>query len=294
MGVGDLEGDISKVGSFEICDKWILASLDRVSRKVFEAVDKHEYAYAGSMIYEFAWNEYCDWYIELAKIRLYGEDQAKKSDVEKLLVYVLKRILQLLEPFMPFICQEIYSFIGDDSLMLQTWKEVADIGATDSDIEVMEAIMDAVKSIRNARQEMNIAPSKKAKVYVVSGNSEIYTSNRQYFIQLASSLEITAISEKDLPDEDMIVAISKDSKFYIPVEDLIDYAKERERLSKELVKLEDEIGRIEKKLSNEGFTSKAPKEVIDGEKEKLETYRNMEKETRATLNKVIAIIEKKK
>lgn len=296
MGISEMDDDISKVTEFETADKWILSRLNEVAREVFQVAEKHDYAIAGSLIYEFIWNEYCDWFIEIAKIRLYGEDQEKKKNVEIVLLYVLKRILKLLQPFMPFISQEIYSFISDEMLMNLVWEEGIKFEDASQSISDMEAIMEGVKAIRNARQEMDIAPSKKAKVYAIhlADKKGLYKASERYFKQLASTLELIEISEAELPEGDMLTAITKDAKFFIPAEDLIDYEKELARLSKEVSKLKEEKRRIEAKLSNEGFTSKAPAQVIEGEREKLKNYDKMLMEAEEGLAKVETVLAKKR
>lgn len=286
MGVEDIAGDINSIGDLEIADEWILARLGEVSERVFEAADKHDYAYGGSMLYEFVWNEYCDWYIEIAKIRLYGDDVAAKKNVEKVLIFVLKKILMLLQPYMPFITQEIYSYMEDAMLMNEVWEDLPDFSGYEESKQKMQAIMEAVKSIRNARQEMDIAPSKKAKLFVYSGIGNVFLDNSSYFVQLASVSQIDLLAEDSAPDGDMIVAITKDGKFYIPADDLIDYKKEADRLGKECQKLNSEIQRIEAKLSNQGFVGKAPETVVEGERKKLREYQSMLQDAKKGLEKV--------
>ncbi len=286
MGVDSLNDDIESIDITDTADKWILSRLQEVSKKVFGAVEKHDYAYSGSMIYDFVWNEYCDWYIELAKIRLYGDDPKEKDTVQRVLIFVLKKILRLLEPYMPFITQEIYSYISDELLMNVVWEEVPEWIDFKPEKSDMESIMDSIKTIRNARQEMDIAPSKKAKLYCYSEKGGMYLKNSAYFVQLASVTEIEVLDTDTPPEGDMIVAISKDAKMYIPADDLIDYKKEYDRLSKECDKLNAEISRIESKLSNDGFVKKAPEAVVEGEKKKLADYQKMLKDATWAFEKV--------
>lgn len=286
MGADSFDDELIAENIKDSADKWILTRLSEVSKKVFEAVDKHDYAYSGSMLYDFVWNEYCDWYIEIAKIRLYGDCEEKKKNVQKILIFVLKRILLLLQPYMPFISQEIFSHISEETLMNITWQKLPEMMIFEKEKSEMESIMDSIKSIRNARQEMDIAPSKKAKLFVYSDKGDIYFKNAAYFRQLASVSEMEILDTEKAPDGDMIVAISKDAKMFIPADDLIDYKKEHDRLAKELDKLKSEILRIENKLSNESFIKKAPESVVEGEKSKLAEYEKMKKDTEEVFLKV--------
>ncbi len=286
QGVDSFDDNIDELKELALADKWILTRLAEVSKIVFDSADSYEYAIGGTQLYEFIWNEYCDWYIELAKIRLYGEDEQAKKDVQKVLIYVLKKILMLLQPYMPFITQEIYSYMSDDILMNQLWEKLDDKHSYEEAKQNMDLIMDAIKAIRNARQEMDIKPSKKAKLYVYSANNDIYLNNDDYFKQLASVSEIEGLASDNAPSEDTLNAITKHAKLYVPADELIDYQKEFDRLSKEEKKLHGEIARIEGKLSNQGFTSKAPEQVIAKEKEKLVEYKKMLEDVEASLLKI--------
>ncbi len=286
QGVDSFDDNIDEIKELDLADKWILTRLAEVSKIVFDSADSYEYAIGGTQLYEFIWNEYCDWYIELAKIRLYGEDEQAKKDVQKVLIYVLKKILMLLQPYMPFITQEIYSYMSDDILMNKLWKKLDDKHKYEEAKQQMDLIMDAIKAIRNARQEMDIKPSKKAKLYVYSADNNIYLNNDTYFKQLASVSEIEGLDTDTVPSEDTLNAITKHAKLYVPADELIDYQKEFDRLSKEEKKLHGEIARIDGKLSNQGFVGKAPEAVIAKEKEKLAEYKKMLEDVEASLAKI--------
>ncbi|MDO4773130.1 MAG: class I tRNA ligase family protein, partial [Bacillota bacterium] len=286
MGVDSFDDKIEEIGQLDLADKWILTGLYELSEETFKLADAYEYSIAASQLYEFIWNEYCDWYIELAKIRLYGEDEEAKKDVQRVLIFVLKKILLLLQPYMPFITQEIYSHLSNSVLMNETWIDLNQNLVFPDAKEEMELVMEAIKAIRNARQEMDIKPSKKAKLYVDSLDNEIYRKNEAYFKQLASVSEIESLAEGELLREDSLNAITRHAKLYIPADELIDYQKEFDRLSKDEKKLQVEIARIEGKLANQGFVSKAPAEVIAKEKEKLAEYQKMLEDTLASLDKV--------
>lgn len=288
MGVDSFDDKIEEIKQLDLADKWILTRLAELSEEMFKLADAYEYSMAASQLYEFIWNEYCDWYIELAKIRLYGPDEEAKKDVQRVLIFVLKKILLLLQPYMPFITQEIYSYLSDSVLMNETWVDLDRRFVFPDAKEEMDLVMEAIKAIRNARQEMDIKPSKKAKLYVDSLDNEIYRRNETYFKQLASVSELESLETGELLSEDSLNAITRHAKLYIPADELIDYQKEFDRLSKDEKKFRGEIDRIEGKLSNQGFVAKAPAEVIGKEKEKLGEYQKMLEDTLVSLDKVRA------
>jgi valyl-tRNA synthetase len=294
MGLEDSEIQLDGSEEFTLADKWILSRLSTVTDEITLALEKFELGLAANKIYEFTWNEYCDWYIELAKKRLYGDDEIAKATVKKVLVKVLKDILRLLHPFMPFITEEIWKFIPGDGNLLVTdqWPAGA---AQWVDLEAekqMEIIMDAIRNLRNVRAEMDVVPSRKAKCMVLASDrsvGELVVEQAEYLIALASCSEVVlAESAAGIP-EDSVSAVIHGAELFLPLDDLIDYAKEIERLSKEKTKLEKEVSRVEQKLSNEGFVKKAPPHLIDEEKEKKKKYEEMLE----TVEKRLSAIEKK-
>ncbi len=294
MGLEDSEIQLDGSEEFTLADKWILSRLSTVTDEITLALEKFELGLAANKIYEFTWNEYCDWYIELAKKRLYGDDEIAKATVKKVLVKVLKDILRLLHPFMPFITEEIWKFIPGDGNLLVTdqWPAGA---AQWVDLEAekqMEIIMDAIRNLRNVRAEMDVVPSRKAKCMVLASDrsvGELVVEQAEYLIALASCSEVVlAESAAGIP-EDSVSAVIHGAELFLPLDDLIDYAKEIERLSKEKTKLEKEVSRVEQKLSNEGFVKKAPPHLIDEEKEKKQKYEEMLE----TVEKRLSAIEKK-
>ncbi len=276
MGVSSFDSDINSDDKLTLSDKWILTRLDAVSKKVFDYAEKLDFGAGGDVLYDFVWNEYCDWYIETSKIRLYGEDENAKKTAEKVLMYVLKKILKLLEPFMPFITEEINSLISDNILMNEVFEPVKAEFLDENAVNEMQVLMDAIRSMRNARNELDVPPSKKAKAYIYTKDyKNCFAENSSYLIFLASCNEVIMLDEDKEPEFDNIVAVTSTCKIYIPSDDIIDYKKEFDRLSKEKVKLDKEISRLEKKLSNKAFTDKAPQAVVDKENEKLENYQKM-------------------
>lgn len=277
---GDLMDKNQAMAQLRTEDKWILARMNDVVKGVTENLDKFELGMAAQKIYDFAWNEYCDWYIEMVKPRLYGEDMDSKNTAIWTLVTVLKNILKLLHPFMPFITEEIWQHMPEteEALIVSAWP-LYDLAYENKDIEKhMDAIMEAIKSIRNIRAEMNVVPSKKAKVIFVSDSDEtrsIMEHNAGFFVTLASASEVEVKATKEGIGEDAISAVVSSGEIYLPLEELVDFEKEIERLEKEREKLEGELKRVIGKLSNKGFVDKAPAAVIEAEQEKQAKYQEM-------------------
>ncbi|MBC8589390.1 valine--tRNA ligase [Paratissierella segnis] len=261
-------------------DKWILSKLNSLIKDVTENLGKYEIGFAAQGIYDFIWDEYCDWYIEMVKSRLYGEDGDSKLIAQNVLSYVLKGILKLLHPFMPFITEEIWQHLpdNDNALIIEGWPLYnIDFNFEESEMAI-EYIKTAIKSIRNARAEMNIVPSKKAKIIFVTNDNDIkriVEIGRRYFINLASAEDIQIFNDKATVGEDNISIVLDGCEVFLPLKDLIDYEKEIERLEKDKEKLEGEIKRVIGKLSNEGFVKKAPAKVVEEEREKQKKYEDM-------------------
>lgn len=260
-------------------DKWILKRLNNVVEEVSKNLDKYEIGLAASRIEDFIWEEFCDWYIEFAKERLNSDDENKKATVKKVLLYVLKDMISLLHPFMPFITEEIYKQLPNkkDMLIVETWPQVRDDFNFDSEARVVDGAIEAIKAIRNQRQTLNLGSKTRQDLIIYSSDEN--TRNfleilKGQFVNLSKSGEISIISE-DKEVEDAVSLIFNDFKIYIPLENLIDYDKERKRLKDEIKKLESEIKRAEGKLNNQGFVSKAPEAVVNEEREKLEKYKDL-------------------
>ncbi len=276
MGVSNTDETLPSADKLELSDRWIIARVNQVIGEVDALFDKFDLAMAGDKLYDFIWNEYCDWYIEMAKVRLYGDDAAAKDTVERVLIYVLNRILVLLHAYMPFITEEIYSQFHDDLLIKKAYYEADNALIDQQAIDDMAIIMDAIKSIRNTRAEMNIPPSKKAKLFVMTtADPTIFSLQSDYFKGLASVSEIIVVSDENDVPKDRIATVSKLTELFMPADDLIDYQKEQQRLQKEISKASAEIERIEKKLANDKFVSKAPEKIVNAEREKLAEYKKM-------------------
>ncbi|AVP66113.1 valine--tRNA ligase [Clostridium sporogenes] len=265
--------------NYTIADKWILSRLNTVVKEVTENIEKFELGIASQKIYDFIWGEFCDWYIELVKPVLYGEDEQSKGIAFNVLHRVLETSLQLLHPIMPFITEEIYTHLYTEyeSIVISKWPEYDENLKDEKSEKAMEYIIEAIKSIRNVRTEMNVPPSRKAKLMIYLTENEAETSFKEgevYFQKLASASEVSFLENKETSDKNVSV-VTRGAEIFIPLLELVDIEKELERLNKEKEKLEKEIDRVEKKLSNEKFVSKAPEAVVNEEREKGEKYKAM-------------------
>uniref|UniRef100_UPI0026009AD3 valine--tRNA ligase n=1 Tax=uncultured Anaerovibrio sp. TaxID=361586 RepID=UPI0026009AD3 len=266
---------------YTTADKWILSRFAKTAQGVTENLEKYELGEAGRLIYEFIWSELCDWYIELAKARLYDKENVKpRQTAQYVLGYVLERTLRLLHPFMPFITEEIWQHIPHEgkSIMVSQWpaeeKSIAEL-IDEASESSMTTIMEAIKTIRALRLEVNAAPSKKSEV-VLNFTDEslrpVFAANEGYLTALASAEPVTHMPAGADKPENAMAGVVNGVEIFLPLKDLIDVEKETARLKGEMAKLEKEISRLDKKLSNEGFLAKAPADVVAGEKEKLAGY----------------------
>ena len=249
-------------------DKWIISKVNTLAKDVTENLDKFELGIAIQKLYDFIWDVFCDWYIEIAKIRLQGDDEGAKTTAKAVLVYVLTDILKLLHPFMPFITEEIYQAIphSDESIMISEWVKYDEALSFADDEAEMEKIMKAIRAIRNRRAEMNIPPSKKATVYIETADADTFSMGAKFIIRLASAAEVK-LNDDISAIGNTVTIITDDAKIYIPLGDLVDFEAERKRLEKELAQCQDKLDFINKKLSNPGFVNKAPEKVVAQNKE---------------------------
>ena len=259
----------------EIEDKWVLSKLNTLIKEVTENMDAYELGVASAKVYDFIWDTYCDWYIELTKARLYGEDEKSKLAAQKVLVYVLDQFLRLLHPFMPFITEEIWQAIPHEGsfLMLADWPKYDESLNFSVEAAHMESVMNAIRSIRNRRAEMNVPPSKKSTLYVVSDKGEIFRQGTGFICRLAYADQILICDSDPEGHENMVCVVTNDAKLYIPLEELIDFEKELARIEKEKANCLKQIAMFEGKLSNEAFVSRAPEKVVAEQREKLEKNR---------------------
>ena len=268
-------------------DKWILSKVNTLAKDVTANMDKFELGIAVQKLYDFIWEEFCDWYIEMVKPRLYREEDETKAAALWTLRTVLSRALKLLHPYMPFITEEIFcNLTGEESIMISSWPEYKEEWNFEADELAVERIKEAVRGIRNVRSEMNVPPSRKASVIVVSEKEEvrsIFEKGRIFFATLAYAGEVTIQADKTGIGEDAVSALITDGAVYMPFSDLVDMEKELERLKKEEERLTKELARVNGMLGNEKFISRAPQSKIDEEKEKLNKYSRMMEQVKERL-----------
>ncbi len=261
----------------ELEDKWILSKLNTVVKEVTENMDHYELGVAAQKIYDFIWDDYCDWYIEMTKARLQGEDAGAKEQAQRVLCYVLTDILKLLHPFMPFLTEEIWQALPHEKdltekfLMLQAWPEYQDALAFPQEEKAVELLMDAVKAVRARRSEMNVPPSKKAHLTIASQETAAFTAGIPFLKRLAyaSDVEVADPAGFTAPKGSVEVVTSA-ARIAMPLAELVDLAQEKARIEKALKKNEGELDKLNKKLSNPGFLAKAPENVVAAEKERAE------------------------
>ena len=269
------ETGLPDAADLEIEDQWVLTKLNTLIKEVTENMDAYELGVASAKVYDFIWDTYCDWYIELTKARLYGENEKSKLAAQKVLVYVLDQFLRLLHPFMPFITEEIWQAIPHEGkfLMLADWPKYDESLNFGAEAAHMESVMNAIRSIRNRRAEMNVPPSKKSTLYVVSDKGEIFQQGEGFICRLAYADKVIICENDPEGHENMVCVVTNDAKLYIPLEELIDFEKELARLEKEKANCLKQIAMFEDKLSNEAFVSRAPEKVVAEQREKLEKNR---------------------
>ena len=261
-------------------DKWILSKVNTLAKEVTDNMEQYELGLAVQKIHDFLWDEYCDWYIEMVKPRLYNKEDSTRDAALWTLKTVLISALKLLHPYMPFITEEIFLHLQseEETIMLSSWPEFKEEWNFKEEEKEIDLLKDAVRSIRNIRAEMNVAPSKKAQVFIVSTDEytrRVFEKSEVFFKTLAYASELHIQEEKGQIGDDAVSAVIHNAVIYLPFAELVDIEKEIERLTKEKEKMQKEIERVEKKLANQGFVSKAPEKVIAEEREKGEKYRAM-------------------
>jgi len=275
-------------------DRWILSKMNGVIRDVTENLEKFEMGIAAQKIYDFIWEEFCDWYIEMVKPRLYGDDLTSKKAAIWTLRTVLTDALKLLHPYMPFITEEIFCTLKEaegtldknESIMISEWPTFCECRNYAAEEEAIERIKEAVKAIRNVRTTMNVPPSKKAAVFVVSEEAAVrdtFENSKLFFAALAGASQVTVQADKAGIAEDAVSAVIPNATVYMPFDDLVDIEKEIERLTKEKERLTAELARVNGMLANERFISKAPEAKIAEEREKLAKYTDMMKQVEELL-----------
>ena len=273
-------------------DRWILTRVDETIAEVQEKIEKYDIGMAAEVVHDFIWDEYCDWYIEMVKPRLYGDDVEDREVVYGVLLDVLEKILKMLHPFMPFITEEIYAFLPstEGDLIVSDWPECG-VYKYHDDVEKISVLREAIRGIRNAKAEMDIEPFRKSKLYLLTDDdarAEVYDEIKAHFANLANCTSIERIPDRDAVSDDVISVVVEKAELFLPMKDLVDYDKEAQRLKKDMEKTLSEIERAENNLANESFVSKAKPEVVQKEREKLEMY----KENLKNLKERAAFVEK--
>ncbi|MGM9578574.1 MAG: valine--tRNA ligase [Evtepia sp.] len=261
----------------ELEDKWILSKLNTVIAEVTDNMDHYELGVAAQKIYDFIWDTYCDWYIEMTKPRLQGDDPAAKEQAQRVLCYVLTDILKLLHPYMPFITEEIWQALPHETdckeqfLMLQSWPEYREDLAFPQEEKSVEILMDAVKAVRARRSEMNVPPSKKAHLTIATAEEATFTAGIPFLKRLGYASDVTVVpATQEEAAKGQVTVVTHAAKLSMPLAELVDLEKEKARIAKELKKNRGELEKLDKKLSNPGFLAKAPENVVAAEKERAE------------------------
>ena len=256
--------------TLETEDKWILSKLNRVVKEVCDNMDSFELGVAAGKIYDFIWDDYCDWYIELTKPRLNGDDEAAKESAQRVLLYVLVEILKLLHPFMPFITEEIWQALPHegDALMMQSYHEYSEKLNFPEDEANFGMVMDAIKAVRARRSEMNVPPSRKSHLIIVTEKAKAFTDGEKFICKLAYASGVEVRAELPESTDGMVSVITDNARMFMPMAELVDLEKERARMEKELANAKKQLDGQNAKLANENFVSRAPEKVVNAEREK--------------------------
>lgn len=279
--------DIDKIeipDNLEIEDKWILSKYNDLVKEVTVNLDKFELGVAVAKLYDFTWDILCDWYIEMIKLRLYAKEESGRV-AQNVLSYVLSGTLKLLHPFMPFITEEIFMALptNEESIMISKWPEYDSALSFKEDEKKVEMIIAAIKSVRNLRAEMNVPMSKKAKMYIITDDKDTFEKGISFFLKLGGASEVEVTSDKNLSVENAVSLVVEGAQILMPLGELVDLEKERERLEKEKEYILSEIKRVDSRLSNPGFVNKAPQKLIDEEKAKKIKFEEMLKQVEEKL-----------
>ncbi|MDK6421168.1 class I tRNA ligase family protein, partial [Aerococcus urinae] len=277
--------DLSKVTS--IVDQWILTRLNETIAKVTDRFDAFEFGEAGRALYHFIWNDFCDWYIEMSKEVLQGDDEDAKHTTRSVLSYVLEQMLALLHPIMPFVTEEIWQHIPHqgNSIVTAKYPEVEESQIHQEAARHMEALISFIRSIRTARNENNVAPSKPIAIHVKANSQEILTmleENKEYINRFANPSELKMALDTEIPDQAMTLFFS-DGEIYLPLAGFIDIDEEIQRLEAELAKWASEVERVDKKLANQGFVNNAPADLVEKERQKGQDYQQKYQATKERL-----------
>ena len=286
MNIDDFNVENRLPEKLETEDKWILNEFNKVTKEINENLEKFELGVAVQKLYDFIWDCYCDWYIELAKSRLQSDEQTAQN-ARQVLVWVLEKTLRLLHPFMPYITEEIWQTLPHEgeTIMLSKYPEYDESLDFPQAAKEMESVMDAIKAIRNRRQEMNVPPSRKAKVYIATKLEDVFANGSKFICKLASASEVEIGESFEI--EGAVTVVTTDAKIYIPMDELVDKAAETARLKKELAATEKLLAQSEGKLNNQGFISKAPEKVVETVKQQAAREREKIAQLKAALEALL-------
>jgi valyl-tRNA synthetase len=261
----------------EIEDRWILSKLNALIAEVTDNIDRYELGIAASKIYDFIWDSYCDWYIELTKTRLSQKESDSNIRAQQVLCYVLTETLKLLHPFMPFITEEIWQALPHEgeTLMTSSWPVYQESLQFKAEEEDMERVMDAIRAVRSRRAEMNVPPSRKAKLVIATEQGDAYIRCEAFIARLAYATQIEVTTHAPEDQSGMVSAITPDTQIFMPLNELVDLAAERRRLEKETAKTKKELDGLSAKLNNQAFLSKAPAHIVEAEQERAEKLRSL-------------------
>ncbi|MBP5372658.1 MAG: valine--tRNA ligase [Clostridia bacterium] len=266
---------IDKV-KLELKDKWILSKLNKTVKEVTKAMEKFDLGVALSTAHDFMWYDFCDWYIELSKTALYGENEAKKINTLSVLKYVLVETLKLLHPYIPFVTEEIYkNLVGEGSIMVSDYPKYNPRKTYKKDLEKMNSVMDIIKAVRQIKAQVGAASSKKVDLIIVTENQKLVRDNSQFIEKLAGVMKIDFVGAKSEISEKVFTQVISGFEVYVPLGELVDIEKEIIKLKDDLLKAEEELARANAKLSNKGFVEKAPKDLVEKEKQKIEKYEQL-------------------
>ncbi len=259
--------------NLQLEDKWILSKFNTLVREVTENIDKYELGIAAQKLYDFIWDYFCDWYIEIVKSRLQNADNAEaRESAQRVLCFVLSETMKLLHPFMPFLTETIWQALphNGESIMISEWPKWEDTLSFQAEEEQMELLMDVIRAVRNRRAEMNVPPSKKAQLIILTDRPQIFENSREFVAKLAYASDISLISAAPADVSSMVSVVTNGAQVFLPLKELVDFEKERARLRKEKEKAEKDLAFLVGKLNNPGFLAKAPEKVVQGEREKAE------------------------
>ncbi|MFZ0476271.1 MAG: valine--tRNA ligase [Halobacillus sp.] len=277
MNMGDLKyEDIDLSGEKSVADQWILTRLNQTIQQVTQNIDKYEFGEAGRHLYNFIWDDFCDWYIEMAKLPLYGEDTARIHTTRSILAYTLDQIMRMLHPFMPFITEEIWQHLPHqgESITQASWPEVRDEFHNEQAVQEMDRLVSIIRSVRNIRAEVDTPMSKEIQLMIQAKDENVVSElekNRDYLEKFCNPSELTIATDLQAPEKAMSSVITG-AELYLPLAGLINIEDEIKRLEKEWKKWDQEVSRVQKKLANEGFVKKAPEHVVEEEREKENDY----------------------